>query len=427
MGNRYDLFIAGGGLGGLLSAAKLAQNKQKTILAEKLPFLGGRFTSFRYRGFEIPTGAVHMIPHSQKGPLGKILLEELKLPLEIQNVEKYTAWYWPERKHIRHRSFWGIFKAFPKTSQRLFIMRKFLLDARKSEQYTESFHEYLEARTEDPQIFQFFNAVTGFALSLNIKQISTASMFRVFKRLYEGGRPGIPIGGCKAVIRSLSNYINKIEGNKIQKECEVIKLEMDGDRIKTAICRDIQSEDEYEIQANDFILNLGPKQTNRLLYASKLPSELPPAPIARGGGFCFRTKSSVLGSSAIAQFPENEYIKGAIEPTNISPDLAPTGEHLLLTHQVFHSADIKQDCKRARDELFLTFPQLKEEDELCVHTYHKDWPVNSAAQGNDLSNFSSEIPNLYFVGDGYKGNQGWIMAEGVAYGVKKVVDKISVN
>ena len=117
MGKRYDLFIAGGGLGGLLSAAKLAKNKQKLFLAEKLPFLGGRFTSFRYRGFEIPTGAVHMIPHSRKGPLGKILLEELNLPLEIQNVENFTVWYWPERKPIRHKSFWGIFKAFPKKSQ----------------------------------------------------------------------------------------------------------------------------------------------------------------------------------------------------------------------------------------------------------------------------------------------------------------------
>lgn len=427
MENRYDLFVAGGGLGGLLSAALLAQNKQKTFLAERLPFLGGRFTSFRYKGFEIPTGAVHMIPHSQKGPLGKILLEELNLPLEIQNVENYTAWYWPERTPIRHKSFWGIFKAFPKTSQRLFVIRKLLLGARKSEQYTESFHDYLEARTKDPQIFQFFNAVIGFALSLNITQISTASMFRVLKRLYERGRPGIPVGGCKAVIRSLSIYINNIEGNKLQKEYEVIKLETDGEKITTAICRDIKSKEEYEIQANEFILNLGPIQINRLLSVSKLPFKLPPAPIARGGSFCFRSKNSILGSSAVAQFPENDYIKGAIEPTTISPDLAPSGEHLLLTHQVFHSADIKKECKKAREELFLTFPQLKEEDEICVHTYHKDWPVNYASQGNDLSNFYSEIPNLYFVGDGYKGNQGWMMSEGVAYGVKKVVEKILTN
>jgi phytoene dehydrogenase-like protein len=414
METKYDQFIAGGGIGGLISAAILAKNGQKTLLVERLPFLGGRFTSFRYQGFEIPTGAVHTIPHSRKGPLGKILLEELKLPLDVQSVENFTAWYWPDRKPIRHRSFWGIFKAFPSASQRLFVIRKLLLDARKSEQYSESFHDYLESRTEDPQIFQFFNAVTGFALSLNISQISTASMFRVLKRLYERGRPGVPIGGCKAVIRSLASYINTIN-------------EIDGEKVKKVICRDLSSKEEFEVQAKEFIFNLGPMQIQRIMSASNLPYQLPSAPIARGGGFCFRSKRSILGSSAIAQFPENKYIKGAVEPTTISPDLAPSGEHLLITHQVFHSADIKQDCKKAREELLSTFPQLEEEDELCVHTYHKDWPVNYVSQGNDLSNFHAEIPNLYFVGDGYKGNQGWMMTEGIAYGVKKVVNKILSN
>ena len=81
--------------------------------------------------------------------------------------------------------------------------------------------------------------------------------------------------------------------------------------------------------------------------------------------------------------------------------------------------------RRARDELLGTFPQLREEDELCVHTFYKAWPVNFSCQGNDLSNFSSVIPNLFFVRDGYKGNDGWMMTEGVAHGVKQVIAKIS--
>jgi hypothetical protein len=147
-------------------------------------------------------------------------------------------------------------------------------------------------------------------------------------------------------------------------------------------------------------------------------------PIAKGGGFVYRSKTSILKSSVVAQFPENEYVKGAVEPTISSPNLAPQNEHLLLTHQVFHSADIIRDTQRARDELLETFPQLKEEDELCVHTFHKEWPVNNACQGSDLPNFSSVIPNLFFVGDGYKGNDGWMMTEGVTHGVKQVVRAI---
>ncbi len=67
-------------LGGLLSSALLSQKGRNSYLIEKLPFFGGRFTSLKHHNFEIPTGAVHMIPHSSNGPLGQLLLQDLKLP-----------------------------------------------------------------------------------------------------------------------------------------------------------------------------------------------------------------------------------------------------------------------------------------------------------------------------------------------------------
>ncbi len=423
MTDQYDQFIAGGGIGGMLSAALLSQSGKKVFLAEKLPFLGGRFTTHNFKGYEIPTGAVHMVPHGIRGPLGKLLLNELKLPLQIHDVENFTAWYWPDRKPIRHKNFWGIFKAFPKFSQRIFILRKLLPGARHSDDYQEPFHDYLEERTQDPQIFQFFNAITGFALSLDITEISTAAMYRFFRRLYQGGRPGVPIGGCKAVIKALTTQ-SRQNGAILKNKYELKALEINGGNIETAICYDLRSNEEIEIRAKEFILNLGHPQVNKVLSASKLKYRLSTAPVARGGGFVFRSEESILGSSAVAQFPEHKFVKGAVEPTIISPELAPKGEHLLVTHFILHSDDISKDLRHAREEFLETFPQLNEEDELCVHTFQKDWPVNYAVQGRDIPNFSDEISNLYFVGDSYKGNNGWFMAEGVAHGAKLVVNKI---
>lgn len=422
----FNQFIGGGGLGGLLSAALLAQRGQKIFLAERLPFFGGRFTSIKHHGFEVPTGAVHMIPHSRKGPLGLVILQDLKLPVEIRDLEHFTAWYLPHQRPIRHRRFWGILKAFPKMSQRMFVFRKIFGGVRHSELHSESFQEFLEDRTEDPYIFNFFNAITGFALSLDISDLSVAVMYRFLRRLQQKGRPGVPVGGCKAVITALVNYIQNND-SKLQENCELIKLEMDDTRIVSAVCRDRKTDEEFIIEADQYILNLGHPQVNNLLSNSNFPYRLPSTPIARGGGFVYRSNSSILGGSVVAQFPENKYVKGAVEPSASSPDLAPPGEHLFLTHQVFHSNDIVRDTRRARDEIFSTFPQLKEEDELCVHTFFKDWPVNYACQGTDLPNFSSEISNLFFVGDGYKGNDGWMMTEGITYGVKQVIRHIFAN
>lgn len=406
-----------------MSASLLAHHGRNSYLVEKLPFFGGRFTSIKHNGFEIPTGAVHMIPHSRNGPLGLVLLQDLKLPLKIIENENFTAWYWPQQQPIRHRRFWGILKAFPKMNQRIFISRKLFPNVRHSEHHNESFQEFLEARTEDMQIYQFFNALTGFALSIDISQISTAAMFRFFRRLYQKKRPGVPVGGCKAITTGLIDHARK-NNSILQKNCELIRLEMDGSEIKSAVCRNRKTNEELIIHANHFILNIGYPQVNNLLSKSHIPFRLPSMPTAQGGGFAYRSKVSILKTSVVAQFPENKYVKGAVEPTTLSPNLAPRGEHLLLTHQVFHSSDISHDTRRARDELLETFPQLKEEDELCVHTFHKEWPVNWSIQGNDLSNFSSVIPNLFFVGDGFKGNDGWMMTEGVTHGVKQVVRAI---
>ena len=35
---------------------------------------GGRFTQHEHDGYQIPTGAVHMIPHGKKGPFAKLIL-----------------------------------------------------------------------------------------------------------------------------------------------------------------------------------------------------------------------------------------------------------------------------------------------------------------------------------------------------------------
>ena len=364
-----------------------------------------------------------MIPHSCNGPLGEALLQDLNLPLEIIENKFFTAWYWPPHHPKQHSKFWGILKAFPKASQRFFVFRRLFPSARHSEDLNESFQEFLKSRTEDPQIFQFFNAIIGFALSINTTQITTAAMFRFFRRLYQKGKPGVPVGGCKAVTDKLVDHA-RMNGSVLKKSCELIKLELDGMEIESAIYQDRKTNEEFVIRAKQYILNLGYLQVNDLLSKSNIPFRLPTMPTAKGGGFAYRSKESILKTSVVAQFPENKYVKGAVEPTISSPNLAPQGEHLLLSHQVFHSSDIIHDTRRARDELLETFPQLKEENELCVHTFHKEWPVNYSCQGSDLSNFSSVIPNLFFVGDGYKGNNGWMMTEGVTHGVKQVVSTI---
>jgi phytoene dehydrogenase-like protein len=52
----YDVIVIGAGIGGLLSAAKLARKRKKVLVLEKLPHIGGTSFIFRRGGYTFPMG-----------------------------------------------------------------------------------------------------------------------------------------------------------------------------------------------------------------------------------------------------------------------------------------------------------------------------------------------------------------------------------
>jgi phytoene dehydrogenase-like protein len=74
--------IIGAGIGGLLAGVSLIKKGHDVTIFEKLSYFGGRFTNFDRKGFQLSTGALHMIPHAEKGPLGT-MLKQLDIDVEI--------------------------------------------------------------------------------------------------------------------------------------------------------------------------------------------------------------------------------------------------------------------------------------------------------------------------------------------------------
>ena len=59
---KTDVLVIGSGVGGLCTAAQLVKKGLKVMVAEKLPYVGGRFSSREYKGYQISTGAI-MVPY----------------------------------------------------------------------------------------------------------------------------------------------------------------------------------------------------------------------------------------------------------------------------------------------------------------------------------------------------------------------------
>jgi phytoene dehydrogenase-like protein len=115
-------------------------------------------------------------------------------------------------------------------------------------------------------------------------------------------------------------------------------------------------------------------------------------------------------------------IAGMVQPTNSDPTLAPTGKHLLISHQVIQSDDLEAEKALALADLRMLFGD--DFDKHCriltMGTYRGEWPVNRIVQGEDTLPVTA-VQDLYLVGDAVKPS-GYLMVEGVAQSVNQLLD-----
>ena len=88
----YDAIVIGAGLGGLLSAAQLAQRGKRVVVLERLPHSGGRFTAKTFQATQVSTGAVHMVPFGSSGVLAH-MLRRLHIPHHFFDADVFASFH----------------------------------------------------------------------------------------------------------------------------------------------------------------------------------------------------------------------------------------------------------------------------------------------------------------------------------------------
>jgi hypothetical protein len=131
---------------------------------------------------------------------------------------------------------------------------------------------------------------------------------------------------------------------------------------------------------------------------------------------------SLIPHKGIMYCLDTQRIAGIVQPTNCDARLAPSGKHLLITHQVMQSSNVAEEKALALADLHMLFGE--DFDRHCrvltMSAYRGEWPVNRMAQGADVSPQTS-IAGLFLVGDAVKPS-GYLMVEGVAQSVNSLLD-----
>jgi len=436
----FDAIIIGAGLGGLLSAAQLLQRGKRVLILERLPHVGGRFTAKNFHGVQVSTGAVHMVPFGSSGVLAQ-MLTRLHVPHRFFDADVFGSFHVHGRQY-RSRGLLGVARFLGPRQFFWFLRLGYLMffHALPVEERGLPFDLWLERHIpleQNPQLVSFFAAISRFALSLELSQVSTAEVVRITKNMFRYGAPAIVQGGCGELSHALEQHVLAQNGT-IWLSCEVMQIFRDDAGVTGVRVRRKTNKEETLVQAPLVVSDIGPRATAALLHNHRVTQaevlkHVPPAfSLAEAGpdelqeavGLKVHILSdvSLIPHKGIMYCLDTKRIAGMVQPTNSDPSLAPAGKHLLISHQVIRSNNVEEERALALADLHMLFGEAFDKHcrVLTMGTYRGEWPVNRTVQGEDVSPLLS-LPGLYMVGDAVK-PAGYLMVEGVAQSVNRFLD-----
>ena len=403
----YDVIVIGAGLGGMLTAALLSKNK-KVLVLEQYDRLGGRFSSYDIEGYKVPTGAFHTIPYGAKGELST-----LAQSLGINRIKSFPG--------ICLYSYKGRFYGLNHTQDLLSLfnfmefgtMTKLINEKPSLMDPNITMEEYLKKGYITDKTYSFFNSFSEFSMGLMINQISAKEYISVIQTMARFHNPGYVEGGCGAFIEDLKNIITE-NGGEIKTKEKVKEL------IATeGVIKGVRGGEDYF--ADEIIYNGNPNNLNSLCEnAIDLKEPLKPS---CGVAMHFGSDEPLYKWTGIMICVGTKYVPGVVCQSVYDKSLSPEGKFLTSVCFAF-SGDLKEDMKNVKEELGEIFGKEKADKLklLRVCNYTEKWPANYATQGTDIDG-TTNFPNLHLVGDGCK-DSGYIMVEGVARSVKRIVEKI---
>jgi phytoene dehydrogenase-like protein len=418
------IVVVGAGIGGLLVAAGLCranchQVGREVVVLERLPFPGGRFRGVNRDGYQLSTGAAHTLPFGSRGPMAR-LLRELAPSCPIRDA---TPSFHAEGRRVPWRKPLDVLKLLTPPERAQFAVLAYRMGWSKGMR-DESFGRWVRRQTASPRIYRLLERAMHFGLSAGPDDVPCCEIQRLFLNWHRRHNSGVVVGGCSRVIAALVEAIER-GGGTVRMRAEVTRIVVQDGAVLGVRARGVGDGQEYVVHTDTVISDAGPKATVTLLDGG-VPGEVVRRVSglreARGLKFHLASDEPLLPDAGVMFCLDTLRVAGVVQPSHADPGLAPPGKHLLLSHQVMHTDDFARERALGLADLRYLFGHRFEV--LSVTAYKGRWPVNRAVQGHDVTRLP--VRGLHMVGDGCKA-PGYLMVEGVARQVERVLDELAVG
>ncbi len=413
----FDVVVIGGGVGGLCAGALLAHRGYKTLVLERYPSVGGRYSSLKHKGVMVPTGGSIVQVGS---PIEEVFREvgasfDVVVPELLKYWIRGKGWIDPGPGRGQFRRVLALASGEPEVVDRVMASMRAVF---QGQQYPSgSTLEWLRPITDNKDIEGIFRTMAAIAFGA---EDGPASSFFSILGLSAGKGVGLARRGGIRLMGELAKAIIR-KGGQVwtRSKVQAIVLE-DGEAVGVLAERRGQT---WRVRGRVFISNAGPKQTARLIG----PGNLDPQYLAYldetvipicGPSFHVLSDRSLLG-----EYPGFVHVVGGrricilFDATDSVPWGSP-GTHIIEMygfvppdpHMHEDPEVIVQETAQDLDDIF---PGWRQHGELKIGFLDEEWPGSRAWAGQGAT-VETPIPNLFLVGDGCLSRKGYFGATGAA-------------
>jgi len=398
---KYDVVVVGAGMGGLCSAALLTHYGYKTLVVEKLRFVGGRASSVKYKGFTLPTGALYV---ETRGGVEKLFQEVgANFPVRdfpIQLGFRMGGKDYPMPLKGGLKTVISNFASEAETAKVMGAIRRAFTWQEPSSAI--SIRDWFREYTQNDKVLAIFRGMSNYQC-VNFSDMPAAEFIRQLKF---AGTAGADPRGFLALMEELVKVI-KAKGGDVWTGCRVKRINV-VDEVARGIVVDNPGAGEMEIPTKVVISDVGPHGTIGLAgsqnfekgYLKEVKERVRPLAY-----MCLEIASEkpLVDFRGVMVVPEGRRQMTMMCTSLVYPEYAPPGKHLLQAWAAPESSFLPLDTKKEIDlmvqDVREAIPGFDREAEILhVSYWQKDWPMYRALPG--VLGQKTSVENLYNVGDG---------------------------
>jgi phytoene dehydrogenase-like protein len=337
----YDAIVIGGGISGLGVAALLSKKGYRTVLLEKESILGGRSTSFPYRGYTVDIGLHAIASYSSSGI--ERLVREVETTLELIPIKPSLMHFdLDTRTYARATSRERFGEALYNDFKRLVAAVAALDEEEIEKMHGKSAERWILDHFDNSDLVSFFDKITGFA-GQPMNKVSAGAFLETLHDAFtsENSITYPARHGIKALPDALEDAI-KAHGGEIITEIVVQKILFQENRVRGVQGRIVRPSfiSEVEIEAPVAVLTVPLMLLPRFVPSQMIGDELLDK-VSRIKAENYYYVGLVAGVKASlferfsGQFfqwtldrPGMDWHAIVTVPSFIDPELAPEGRHL---------------------------------------------------------------------------------------------------